>query len=179
MRLKPGSPLPELSDSHVLLRATQTRDLPAIEVGIVDPDVVRWIGPPHGTAEVEVGINVERWASGSPTFSICELDGTCVGLVWVNVRPEDRSIGSVGYWLLPTARGRGLATASVRLISRWAVDELGITTLRLTTAPDNHRSQQVAARSGFRRVSSPEGEPPGSPLAGQVVHVLDIEPRQT
>lgn len=104
------APDPPLTDGIVLLRASEARDLPAIEAGIHDPDVIRWIGPTKGSATDVLALNRERWASGSPTLSICEPDGTCVGLVWVNLREADRATGSVGYWLLPGARGRGLAT---------------------------------------------------------------------
>jgi ribosomal-protein-alanine N-acetyltransferase len=166
-------PLPALSDGGVLLRAAEPRDLPAIEAGIHDPDVVRWIGPPEASAHDVLMKNEERWAHGSPTLSICELDGTCVGSVWLNVRETDRSTGSVGYWLLPVARGRGFATSAVRLLSTWAVRELGVTNIRLVTAPDNQRSQRVAERSGFRRVSSAADESLGGPDNGQVVFALD------
>src|SRR5204863_6972330 len=83
--------------------------------------------------------------------SICERDGTCVGLMWINVRKADPAMGYVGYWLLSTARGRGLATRAVRLVSGWALRELGLTKLRLTTEPENERSRRVAERSGFRQ----------------------------
>ena len=112
---------------------------------------------------------------GSPTLAICELDGTCVGQVWLNVLETDTSTGFVGYWLLPIARGRGLATSAVRLLSTWAVRELGVPNLRLTTAPDNHRSQRVAERSGFRRVSLAADElPPGR--ENQIAYALDGGP---
>ena len=71
--------------------------------------------------------NEERWARGSPTLWICALDGTCVGKVWMNIRETDTSTGLVGDRLLPVARGRGFATAAVRLLSKWAVHELGLT----------------------------------------------------
>jgi RimJ/RimL family protein N-acetyltransferase len=151
-------PLPALSDGRVLLRAAEPPDLQAIDAGIHDPDVIRWIGPPEGSAHDVLVQNEERWAQGSPTLSICELDGTCVGKVWLNVPETDRSTGFVGYWLLPVGRGRGLATSAVRLLSNWAVRELGVTKVRLTTAPDNERSQRVAERSGFRRVMPRDGE---------------------
>jgi [ribosomal protein S5]-alanine N-acetyltransferase len=80
-----------------------------------------------------------------------QRDGTCVGLVWVNVRESDPTTGSVGYWLLPSARGRGLATRAVRLMSGWAVREMGMTNLLLTTEPENEQSRRVAERSGFRQ----------------------------
>jgi [ribosomal protein S5]-alanine N-acetyltransferase len=145
-------PDPPLSDGVVTLRPPDERDLAAIDLGIHDPDVVRWFGQPDSSAMDVLMLNRRRWADGSPTFSVCEQDGTCVGHVWVNVRTEDATTGSVGYWLLPTARGRGVATRSVRLISQRAVRDLGITRLRLFTEPANERSQRVAERSGFRRI---------------------------
>ncbi len=168
--------MPTLSDGRVLLRPAERRDVPAIDAGIHDPDVMRWIGPPQGSAQDVLAQNEERWAQGSPTLSICELDGTCVGKVWVNVPESDPSTGFVGYWLLPIARGRGLATSAVRLISTWAMRELGVSNLRLTTAPDNARSQRVAERSGFRRVSSAADEPPDGPGGRDLVYELDVPP---
>ena len=147
----PPAPDPPLSDGSVWLRASELRDAPAIEAGIRDPDVIRWIGPTEGSAIDVLALNRERWASGSPTLSICERDGTCVGLVWINLRETDRATGWVGYWLLPTARGRGLATRAVRLISAWAVCQMGLTKIRLTTEPENDPSRRVAERSGFRQ----------------------------
>lgn len=137
-----------------------------------DPDVIRWIGPPERTARDVLVQNEERWANGSPTLSICELDGTCVGKIWLSVDPTDRSTGSVGYWLLPTARGRGYATAAVRLLSTWAVRELGVTNVRLKTAPDNERSHRVAERSGFRRVMPRAGEAVDGAHAADFVYEL-------
>jgi len=166
-------PLPTLSDGSVLLRPVEPRDLAAIEVGIHDPDVIRWIGPQLPSAQDVVLQDEAYWAKGSPTLAICELDGTFVGKVWVGVDETDPTTGFVGYWLLPTGRGRGLATNAVRLISAWAVRQLGVTNLRLRTAPDNERSQRVAERSGFRRVRPTDDQSRAVTEDGQVVFVLD------
>lgn len=139
-----------------------------------DPDVVRWIGPPWPTDEV-IPRNAANWADGSPALVICGQDGTCVGMVWMNVREPDRSIGYVGYWLLPGARGRGFATSAVRLISRWALQALPIATVRLQTAPDNIRSQRVAERSGFRPVTANPGEVVDPAHPGDVTFELEQE----
>ena len=53
--------------------------------------------------------------------------------------------------MLPEARRRGIATRAVRLLARWAFDELAIARLELTCGPDNEASQRVAARCGFVR----------------------------
>jgi RimJ/RimL family protein N-acetyltransferase len=63
----------------------------------------------------------------------------------------EQRTAAVGYWLFPAARGRGIATAGVRLLARWAFDELAIARLELTCGPDNEASQRVAARCGFVR----------------------------
>ena len=126
--------------------------MPAIDAGLHDPDVVRWFGQPTASAAEVVELNERRWAEGSPTLSLCERDGAFVGLVWVNLSAGDPSVGSVGYWLLPHARGRGLATRAVRLISMWAVRELGIGLLRIVAEVGNDRSQRLAERSGFQRL---------------------------
>lgn len=166
-------PLPVLSDGHVLLRAAEARDLPAIEAGMHDPDVIRWIGPPELSAQDVLAQNGERWAQGSPTLSICELDGTCVGKVWMHIPETNGSTGVIGYWLLPARRGRGLATSAVRLLSSWAVRELGVMKLRIVTAPDNERSQRLAERIGFRRLSPVSNESMDGPDNGQVVYAVD------
>jgi RimJ/RimL family protein N-acetyltransferase len=58
---------------------------------------------------------------------------------------------AVGYWLAPHARGRGIATRAVRLLARWALDDLGLARLQITCGPDNLASQRVAERAGFTR----------------------------
>ena len=156
----PRAPDPPLSDGVVILRPPDERDLPAIDIGIHDPDVVHWFGAPDMTATDMLALNRRRWAAGSPTFAICERDDVCVGHVWINLARDDSTIGSVGYFLLPDARGRGLATRAVRLIADWAFRELGLVRLRLSTEPTNEPSQRVAERAGFRRVEVVAGRHP-------------------
>jgi RimJ/RimL family protein N-acetyltransferase len=166
-------PLPVLSDECVFLRPAEPRDVPAIEAGIRDPDVIRWIGPQLPSAHDVMRRDEEWWEHGSPTLSICELDGTCVGKVWLTVPETDTSTGFVGYWLLPVGRGRGMATSAVRLLSTWARDVLEVTNVRLRTAPDNLRSQRVAERSGFRRLSPADDESPRGRDDREIVYALD------
>jgi RimJ/RimL family protein N-acetyltransferase len=171
--------LPVLSDGHVLLRAAEPRDVPAIEASIHDADVIRWIGPQPSSAHEVLERDEQWWSRGSPTLSICELDGTCVGKVWLTVPETDRSSAYVGYWLLPVGRGRGLATSAVRLISTWAVRELGITKLWIRAAPDNARSHRVAERSGFRRVDPPAEDAMDGPGSADIVFALESSVRST
>ena len=143
-------PDPPLSDGVVALRVPSEQDLPAIERRMVDPDVIRWMGPSEHPAPELLELNRTRWTRGTrATFSVCDPNDACQGHVWVEVDPADSHRGSVGYWLLPEARGKGFATRSVQLISRWALGELGMARLLLSAEPSNDRSQRVAKRSGF------------------------------
>ncbi|HJP87908.1 MAG TPA: GNAT family N-acetyltransferase, partial [Candidatus Limnocylindrales bacterium] len=144
-----------LTDGRITLRPTEPRDLGAIDAGAQDPDVIRWIGPAWPIDEVFDRLDELR-LKGSPTWAITEADGSCRGLVWLNVPGDEPKTRYVGYWLLPSARGRGLASDAVRLVATWATQELGVQRLRLATAPDNERSRRVAERNGFRRIPQSE-----------------------
>jgi ribosomal-protein-alanine N-acetyltransferase len=132
-----------------MLRPPEERDLTAIERGIRDPDVIRSFGRPTLSPEQLLELNQRRWDEGeAATFAICEA-GLCVGHVFVNLAGAGR--GTVGYWLLPEARGKGVASHAVKLVSRWALQDLGLARLGLLTEPSNAHSVRVAERCGFQR----------------------------
>jgi len=82
-------------------------------------------------------------------------DATEPDHIWGGASIYDLDAGqaraAVGYWLAAPARGRGVATRTVRLLAGWAFAELGVERLELTCAPDNVASQRVALRCGFVR----------------------------
>jgi RimJ/RimL family protein N-acetyltransferase len=144
------APDPPLSDGVVTLRLPEERDLAAIERGIRDREVIRSFGHPTLSAEELLELNRRRWDdSEAATFAICHAADVCVGHVFVNLADAGR--GSIGYWLLPEARGKGLASRAVRLVSQWALHDLCLVRLGLSTEPSNRLSQRVAERSGFQR----------------------------
>ena len=50
-----------------------------------------------------------------------------------------------------SARGQGICTRALRLLSRHALEELELQRLDLVTDPDNLASQRVAEKVGFQR----------------------------
>lgn len=60
---------------------------------------------------------------------------------------EGREVG-VGYAVLPHARGRGVATATLRALSAWALDE-GMQRVVALVSTDNPASSRVVARAGY------------------------------
>lgn len=133
-------PDPALSDGVVSLRPPEERDLLAIERGINDPDVIRAFGRPTLAAEQLLELNRNRWNHDEGvTFAICDPGDCCLGHVFVNLVRVGR--GNIGYWLLPEARGKGLATRAVLLVARWALRELALARLGLLAEASNERAR--------------------------------------
>jgi RimJ/RimL family protein N-acetyltransferase len=61
----------------------------------------------------------------------------------------DQGVADVGYWLAPEARGRGLCTRAVRLVSRWVLEDCGAERLQLRADELNPASRKVAENAGF------------------------------
>ncbi|GAA2748373.1 GNAT family N-acetyltransferase [Terrabacter aerolatus] len=76
--------------------------------------------------------------------------GRAVGLMWVALRPQPH-VGGLGYWIIPPARGLGLATAAVRLVLPWALNALNLRRLEAWVEPDNVGSQRVLRGAGFQQ----------------------------
>jgi RimJ/RimL family protein N-acetyltransferase len=64
-------------------------------------------------------------------------------LAWRHKRAE------IGYWLVPSARGRGIGHTAVSLLVDWAFDELGLERVEITTTPDNGAARALAGSLGF------------------------------
>ena len=82
----------------------------------------------------------------APSFAIV-ADGAPVGRIWCAAQKRPFEVGS---FLHPDARGRGLATRSLQLVSAWLLAQ-GEAIVVLCTHPENERSQRVAVRAGYRR----------------------------
>ena len=101
-------------------------------------------------ADAFIARTLEDWAAGrSAAFAIAAAGDQerLLGSITVHAPRERRAF--VGYWVAPWARRRGVATRALRLVSRWAMREMGLVRLALYTLPGNVASQTVATRCGF------------------------------
>lgn len=86
-------------------------------------------------------------AERSANWAIVDGDDCVLGRVAIHPNLED-GIGSVSYWVVPRARGRGVATRACRAATRWA-HELGIHRVQLEHSVHNAASRRVAQAAGF------------------------------
>nr|WP_241562063.1 GNAT family N-acetyltransferase [Streptomyces hoynatensis] len=101
----------------------------------------------RGGAEGGTGSGAEGGAEGGA--------GRVVGAVTLSqlVRGPFRS-ASLGYWVAASHTGRGLATAAVRQVCRFARESLSLHRIEASVLPYNAASLQVLARCGFERIGT-------------------------
>ena len=72
-----------------------------------------------------------------------------LGRIGLDLCPHEPGAAEIGYWMAPTARGRGVATAAVRALCPWAFAELGLDLIEWRCETGNVASRRVAEKSGF------------------------------
>ncbi|MDX6450811.1 MAG: hypothetical protein QOH16_860 [Gaiellaceae bacterium] len=149
-------PGPPLHDDEIRLEPLVQADVPAFVEVIGDADIVRFTRIPEGADEAFVRGWIKRyedgWADGSRAgFRIAGHDGMFLGFAAMVELDLERQEGEIGYLVAPAARGRGIASRAVELLTRWGFDELGLIRLELRIDVQNSGSERVAERSGYRR----------------------------
>jgi RimJ/RimL family protein N-acetyltransferase len=152
-------PDPPLSDGVVTLRPWQRRDVDPIR-GALDGDeeIAQWldlIPQPYtkddARARVESTEMSWREGSGYPFAVVDATSGELLGGIGMRWNDATNAVGEVGYWARREARGRGVTTRALRLVTAWALTQAGCERLVLRADVDNVPSQRVAERAGFVR----------------------------
>ena len=150
-------PSPPLTNGGVSLRAWLVEDAPALEAACADPDIPRFTTVPatYSTSAAREWVarqDDNRESGESIVLAITERGEECpLGTVGLGRLLDSAGGAELGYWLMPEARGRGLAARAARLLVDWGFAELRLRRLELATRPENRASQRVAVRLGFRR----------------------------
>jgi RimJ/RimL family protein N-acetyltransferase len=142
----------KLRDGDLELRPWTMDDVPAIVAACNEPEIQRYlpmVPSPYTEEDARTFIRGEVANIGQHQFAITE-NGTVVGSIGLGVNDSSHN-AAIGYWCAAEARGRGLTTRALRLLSRHALDKLGVQRLELITDPDNIASQRVAEKVGFQR----------------------------
>jgi len=147
----------KLRDGDLVLRPWAEEDVPALVAACNDREIARWIPviPSPYTAE-DARAFIGGQSRAVPEYTVPEhsfavtIDGVLAGAIGMSVNSMNYR-GRIGYWVGASVRGRGVCTRALRLLSRFALDELELQRLDLITDPDNVASQRVAEKVGFQR----------------------------
>lgn len=112
-----------------------------------------WCHPEYGR------VDVERWFSESDRmwseqsgFHMWLRDGGAVlGVAGLHdVQRYGKREGELGYWVRRSARGRGVASTSMRTMAAFAFNELQLVRTSIRIRLDNASSRRAAERAGAR-----------------------------
>lgn len=140
-----------LSDGVVTLRAPTRADVPlyvdAVRASLdhLQPWMV-WAHDGYAEADVLPWID-GTFDPGSHRFVVLDADGEFCGSAGLNRLDTTNRHADVGYWLRPTATGRGLATRATNLLLRYAIETVGLACVTLYLSTENEASKAVADRS--------------------------------
>jgi RimJ/RimL family protein N-acetyltransferase len=86
-------------------------------------------------------------------MAICAAaDDAFLGAVGIACLEAEHRRAEAGYWLVPEARGRGLAARALKLLTDWAFGPpLKLVRVGLSIDVGNVASQRTAERAGFAR----------------------------
>jgi RimJ/RimL family protein N-acetyltransferase len=140
-----GEVLRPFEDSHF--------DAEAVVRAFSDADVQMW----HGFAIAEVSEATE-WIRGTHSkwrdetaadWAVVNAAGAMLGGCGLHT---DLRFGTaeITYWMLPDARGNGVALRAVNALTEWAHESLGMHRIELGHSTQNARSCSVANRAGYR-----------------------------
>ncbi|MEV6835705.1 GNAT family N-acetyltransferase [Streptomyces sp. NPDC051133] len=128
-------------------------DADALLTAGMDPAISLWnlfsVGSrAEARARIE-RLHARRRAETGVVWAIAPHSGPAVGLAGLNHVDLAGGTAEVLYWVLPEARGAGLAVEATRRISGWALDELGLHRLMLCHSTANPASCRVAEKAGY------------------------------
>jgi RimJ/RimL family protein N-acetyltransferase len=145
--------VPVLRGEGVVLRPWRDDEGAVYARGMSDPLAARWApGSPPTTPEEGRALLARlrrRALEGSTVAWAIETDGVLAGSIGVrSINLVDRW-AATAYWVLPEARGRGIAPRALRLATAYAFEGLGLHRMRLQHAVGNTASCRVAEKAGY------------------------------
>jgi RimJ/RimL family protein N-acetyltransferase len=145
--------VPVVSAEGLVLRPWRDDDAPVYLRGVTNPEAARWRPgrPPRTVADARrmIARLHRRAVEGTTVAWAVEEHGAVVGSVGLRgVNLVDHWVNAA-YWVLPEARGRGVAARALAGATAYAFERLGLHRVQLQHAVANTASCRVADKAGF------------------------------
>ena len=108
---------------------------------------------PHPYQEKDAAEFIERiQMQNQPTAFALAVDGQAVGVIGLTRQTDiNRQSAEIGYWIGTAHWGKGIATAAVRALTSWSMEQLGLVRLYATPCVHNVASCRVLEKAGYVR----------------------------
>jgi RimJ/RimL family protein N-acetyltransferase len=147
----------ELNDGDIRLERLGDEHADAMDALARDEDVARFTRIPEPVPDGFGAVWIERYMRGraegtNAGFAVVEAKSRqflgFVALVRLDLETQE---AEAGYMVASRARGRGVATRSLRLLTAWAFEEFPLERIELLIDTENAASEVVAQRCGYTR----------------------------
>ncbi|WP_018353142.1 GNAT family N-acetyltransferase [Longispora albida] len=148
-------PQPTLTAGDLVIRPWLAKDAPAVYEAYQDPAIQRWHARVMDSVE-----EAEAWAlSWAPLWEAGTRGGWAIadagtdavlGRLGLGSMSLEEGYAGIGYWVMPAARGRRVATRAVNELTRWLLHDLGMNRLDLHHSVGNEASCRVAQACGYQ-----------------------------
>ena len=145
----------ELTDGDIIIRPCQPDDAPVICEGVQESmqEMLKWAPwchPAYSLSDCKFWLDSrdQMWSEGIEyDFVILDAkDSTFLGGCAIDQINQKHNFANLGYWVRTRQEGKGIATATVKLISQFGFETLGFTRLEIVAAVQNKASQRVAEK---------------------------------
>lgn len=132
-------------------------DAEAVTAACQDPEIQRWvpIPVPYTPADGLLYAGVEcdaSWANGTATIWTIRVENEFAGIV--GLYRIGNGAADLGFWMVPSFRGRGLLTEACQAVLDFALasepEGMGLRRVGWNALAGNHASARVAQKLGFR-----------------------------
>jgi RimJ/RimL family protein N-acetyltransferase len=149
-----AGPQPRLSaPGGLLLRPWEDTDVAVFLSAYRDPAIQHWhTRQPASEDQVREWFETYRRAWTQETgasWAVTRDGGEVLGRVAMGTLDLDDGVAGCAYWVLPAARGAGVAPRALTAMTAWALGDAGFHRLELSHSTRNQASCRVAVKSGF------------------------------
>ncbi|MBB71485.1 MAG: ribosomal-protein-serine acetyltransferase [Legionellales bacterium] len=145
-----------LTDGRITIRKFRQRDVfplyEAIHSSVTELyPYLPWCHPDYSLVDSEEWIRSREqyWHIGaSYDFAVVSNDNDkeILGGVGLNLIEPDQRKANIGYWVRTDSASKGIATESVRLLIKFAIEDLGYQRVEIVISTDNAPSLRVAEK---------------------------------
>ncbi len=146
-----GRDQPVLEADDFALRPWVSGDASEVEAAYADAGIQQWHARSMSSDEADAWIRSwhRRWSEETAAGWAIARPAQLLGQISLREIHGEDGLARLSYWVVPAARGRGVATRALATLTRWAFEDLGLHRIELMHSTQNPVSCRVAAAVGY------------------------------